>query len=75
MLRLLKYIRPAAGFQVDEAPTSHPNTAELFATVREMAGSSDDTRMVLGGSEILDASFKLGKIFRFPAIKDWSLHM
>jgi hypothetical protein len=30
--------------------------------------------MVLGGSEVLDARFKLGKIFTFPAIKDWSLH-
>jgi hypothetical protein len=35
MLRLLKCIRPAACFQVDEAPTGHPNTAELFVTVRE----------------------------------------
>ncbi len=31
--------------------------------------------MVLGSSEILDAKFKLGKIFTFPAIKDWSLHI
>jgi hypothetical protein len=30
---------------------------------------------VPGGSEILDAKFKLGKIFSFPAFKDWTLHM
>jgi hypothetical protein len=34
-LRLYKCIRPAAGFQVDEAPTNHPHTAELFATVHD----------------------------------------
>ncbi len=53
MLRLFKCIRPSAGFQVDEAPTSHPHTAELYATVRENDRIIDDTRMVLGGSEIL----------------------
>jgi len=31
--------------------------------------------MVLGSSEILDAKFQLGKIFTFPAIRDWSLHI
>jgi hypothetical protein len=73
---IIKVHQVCGWFQVDEAPTSHPNTAELFATVREMAGSSMiDTRMALGGSEILDASFKLGKIFSFSAIKDWSLQM
>jgi hypothetical protein len=75
MLRLYKCIRPAAGFQVDEAPTNHPHTAELFATVRDNGRITDDTRMVLGGSEIFDASFKLGKIFKFPGFKDWSLHV
>ncbi len=75
MLRLYKYIRPAAGFQVDEAPTSHPHTAELFATVRDNGRIINDTRMVFGGSEIFDATFKLGKIFSFPGIKDWSLHV
>jgi hypothetical protein len=75
MLRLYKCIRPAAGFQVDEAPTNRPHTAELFATVRDNGRIIDDTRMVLGGSEILDAKFKLGRIFSFPAIKDWTIHM
>jgi hypothetical protein len=31
--------------------------------------------LVLGGSEILVAKFKLGKIFTCPAIKVLSLHM
>jgi hypothetical protein len=53
MLRLFKCIRPAAGFQVDEAPASNPHTAELFATVRENGRIIDDTGMVLGGSKIL----------------------
>ncbi len=44
-------------------------------TVRENGRIIDDTRMVLGSSEILVAKFKLGKIFSFPAIKDWSLHI
>jgi hypothetical protein len=73
MLRLYKCIRPAAGFQVDKAPTNHPHTAELFATVRDNGRIIDDTRMVLGGSEIFEACFKLGKIFKFPGFKDWSL--
>ena len=75
MLRLYKCIRPAAGFQVDEAPTNHPHTAELFATVRDNGRIIDDTRMVLGGSEIFEACFKLGKIFKFPGFKDWSLRL
>jgi hypothetical protein len=75
MLRLYKCIRPAAGFQVDEAPTNHPHTAELFATVRDNGCIMDDTRMVLGGSEIFDACFKLGKIFKFPGFKDWSIYV
>jgi hypothetical protein len=40
-----KCIRPAAGFQVDEAPTSHPHTAELFASVRENGRIIHDMRM------------------------------
>jgi hypothetical protein len=79
MLRPYKCIRPAAGFQVDEAPTNHPHTAELFATVRDNVRDNgriiDDTRMLLGKSEIFDAYFKLGKIFKFPGFKDWSLHV
>jgi hypothetical protein len=75
MLRLYKCIRPAAGFQVVEVPTSHPHTAELLATVRDNGRIIDDTRMVLGGSEIYNASFKLGKIFSFPGFKNWLLHV
>ncbi len=66
---------PCGGFQVDEAPTNHPHTAELFATVRDNGRIINDTRMVLGGSEIFEACFKLGKIFKFPGFKDWSLHL
>jgi hypothetical protein len=43
--------------------------------VRENGPVIDDARMVLGSSEILDAKFQLGKIFTFPAIRDWSLHI
>jgi hypothetical protein len=58
MLRLYKAIRPAAGYSVDEAPNSHPRTAELFATVRNNGRVLDDVKIVIGGTGIFEANFK-----------------
>ncbi len=57
---LYKVIRPASGFNVDEAPTSSAHTAELFAQVRKNGCILDDTHIVLRSNVVFDATFKLG---------------
>jgi hypothetical protein len=77
MLRnhLYKAIRPSSGFTVDEAPTSSAHTAELFAQVRDNGRLLDDTRIVLGGSEVFDATFKLGLLVEDDNISNWSIRI
>ncbi len=68
---LYKAIRPSSGFTVDEAPTSSAHTAELFAQVR----NNGDTRIVLGGNEVFDATFKLGLLVDDDDISNWSIRI
>jgi hypothetical protein len=70
---LYKTIRPSSGFTVDEAPTSSAHTAELFAQVRGRL--LDDTRIVLGGNEVFDATFKLGLLVDDDDISNWSIRI
>ena len=73
LLRAYKALRPAPGFLVDEPPTTHSYTAELFASVRDDGRIVDVSRMVVGGNAILEASFKLGVIYDDPIMADWSI--
>ena len=75
MLRLYKAIRPAAGYSVDEAPNSHPRTAELFATVRNNGRVLDDAKIVIGGTGIFEANFKIKKIITDDVIGSWSVNI
>jgi hypothetical protein len=72
---LYKAIRPSSGFTVDEAPTSSAHTAELFAQVRDNGRLLDDTRIVLGGNEVFDATFKLGLLVDDDDISNWSIRI
>jgi hypothetical protein len=72
---LYKAIRPASGFNVDDAPTSSAHTAKLFAQVRDNGRILDDTRIVLGGNEVFDATFKLGLLVEDDSISDWSIRI
>jgi len=72
MLRAYKAIRPAAGFLVDGAPTTHKLTAELFALVRNDGRIGDQTRTVLGGSEIIEGTFSCSLLFAEPFVAEWS---
>jgi len=65
----------ASGFTVDEAPTSSAHTAELFAQVRDNGRLLDNTRIVLGGSEVFDATFKLGLLVEDDDISNWSIRI
>ena len=73
MLRAYKALRPAPGFLVVEPPKSHSFTAELFASVREDGRIVDVSRVVLGGSDILEVSFKLGLIYNDPLMAEWTV--
>jgi hypothetical protein len=75
MLRLYKAIRPAPGYAVDEAPNSHPRTAELFATVRNNGRILDDMKVVIGGTGIFEANFKIEKLITEDTIGSWSVNI
>jgi hypothetical protein len=48
MLQYFKAIRPASGYNVDEAPNDRSITMELHAQVRNNGRILDGTRHVLG---------------------------
>jgi len=73
MLRAFKAIRPSLGFSVDEPPKTSSYTAELFATVREDGRVGYLTRLVLGGRDILEASFKLDLLFEDPWLSEYTI--
>jgi hypothetical protein len=75
MLRLYKAIRPAPGYTMDEAPNSHPRTAELFATERNNGRILDDMKIVIGGSGIFEANFKMEKLIADETIGSWSVNI
>ncbi len=55
MSRLYKAIRPASGYHTDQPPNTSRHTAEPFAEVRDNGRILDNTRFVLGGTDILEA--------------------
>jgi len=75
MWRAYKSIRPGPGFNIDQAPTTHPHTAELFAVVRNDGRIIDHNRVVMGGNSPLEASFKLGRVYDDPVMSDWTIHI
>jgi hypothetical protein len=62
MLTFFKTIRPKPGFLIDQAPNTHSFTGELFATVRQNGRILDKSRFVIGGNDILNAEFVIGKL-------------
>jgi hypothetical protein len=62
MLTYFKAIRPKPGFLVDQAPNTHGITGELFATVRQNGRILDESKIVVGGNDVLNAEFILGKL-------------
>ena len=75
MLRYYKAIRPAAGFNVDKAPTSAPITMELFATVRSNGRILDGTRHVINGSRNIEVEVQLKHILGEEAFTGWTLNI
>jgi hypothetical protein len=73
MLTYFMAIRPESGYSVDEAFTAKPHTAELFATVRDNGRILDDFQCVVGGQEVFEASFELGKVMEDPS--RWTVHL
>ena len=73
MLRAYKALRPAAGFLVDEPPTTHSLTAELFATVKSDGRIGEHTRLAVGGRDLLEGEFQLGLLFDDPQFQKWSI--
>ena len=68
MLRLFKAIRPKEVYNVDEPPTHSKHTAELFAKVGNNGRILDKFKSVLGGSEVIEADFSLGLLFKDPVV-------
>jgi hypothetical protein len=70
MWQYFKVMRPLPGFHVDQPPTNVKHSAELFDTIRTNGRILDDVRCVLGGNEIIEASFQLGKLMENPDFKE-----
>jgi hypothetical protein len=75
MLRLYKAIRPASGYHTDQPPNTSKHTAELFAEVRDNGRILDNTRCVLGGTDILEAEISLAKMFEDPVLRSYKMHI
>jgi hypothetical protein len=75
MLQLYKAIRPVSGYAVDEAPNSHPRTTKVFATVRNNRRILDDMKIVIGGTGIFEANFKVKKLITDDVIESWSVNI
>jgi hypothetical protein len=75
MLRLYKAIRPASGYHTDQPPNTSKHTAELFAEVRDNGRILDNTRCVLGGTDILEAEISLAKMFEDPVLQSYKMHI
>jgi hypothetical protein len=73
MWKFCKTLRAAPGFHVDQPPNDAAYTAELFAQVRDNGRILDDFKVVLGGTDCLEAEFSLGKIFTDPTIASHSI--
>jgi hypothetical protein len=69
MLRFYKAIWPATGFHTAQPPTTSKHTAQLFAEVRDNGRILDNTRCVLGGTDILEADVSLAKLFDDPVLQ------
>ncbi len=74
MLRYFKAIRPASGYNTDDAPNNSSITVELFAQVRNNGRILDGTRHVLGGQDF-EAVFKLSKLSSDEEMRKWTVHM
>jgi hypothetical protein len=75
MLRLYKAIRPVSGYHTDQPPTTSRHTAELFPEVRDNGRILENTRCVLGGTDILEAWIPLAKLFDDPVLQSDSYKM
>jgi hypothetical protein len=75
MLRLYKAIRPASGYHTDQPPNTSKHTAELFAEARDNGRILDNTRCVLGGTDILEAEISLAKMFEDPVLRSYKMHI
>ena len=75
MLTYFKAIRPKPGFLVDQAPNTHAITGELFAEVRKNGRILDESRIVVGGNDILNAEFTLGKLLEDPELSQFTIKL
>ena len=75
MLRLYKALRPASGYHTDQPPNTSKHTAELFAETRDNGRILDNTRCVLGGTDILEAEISLAKMFEDPVLRSYKMHI
>ncbi|MFO0007284.1 MAG: hypothetical protein ACK559_39830, partial [bacterium] len=58
-----------SGYHTDQPLTTSRHTAELFAGVRDNGRILENTRFVLGGSDILEAEIPLAKLFDDPVLQ------
>jgi hypothetical protein len=75
MLRLYKALRPASRYHTDQPPNTSKHTAELFAEARDNGRILDNTRCVLGGTDILEAEISLAKMFEDPVLRSYKMHI
>jgi hypothetical protein len=75
MLQYFKAIRPASGYNVDEAPSRGSITMELHAQVRNNGRILDGTRHVLNGGQDLEAVFKMSKLSSDEEMRKWTVHI
>ena len=60
---------------MDQPPNDDNYTAEIFAMVRDSGRIVDDFKCVIGGTDILETDFSLGKIFSNPTIGAHTIRM
>jgi hypothetical protein len=75
MWQYFKAIRPMPGFHVDQPPSNVRHSAELFATIRINGRILNDVRCILGGNEVVEASFRLDKLTENPDFKEFEVKM
>jgi hypothetical protein len=71
----VKTLRAAPGFHVDQPPNDAAYTAELFTQVSDNGRILNDFKMVLGGTECLEAELSLGKIVSAPGLASHTIHI
>ena len=75
--KMLRYsrgpTRPMADFHIAQSQLAGPRTVELLARIRPSGRILDASRVVLGGSEIIQVDFHLTQIIPNPRFNNWRI--